>query len=74
MPDTINIASDTTTQQNGRPSEGRIRKGQIDWVPGISKATEFRLWSFKFKAGAYSNIPTSRRKFTAMMRSVGGHG
>ena len=42
----------STSQHNGGPAEGRIRKGQIDWVPGITKAVEYRLWSFKFKAGA----------------------
>ena len=43
-----------TTQQNGSPSEdrGKVRKGQIDWVIGIAKATDFRKWSFKFTVGA----------------------
>ena len=36
---------------NGGPS-ARIRKGQIDWIVGISKPAEFKSWIFKFKVGA----------------------
>ena len=44
-----------TTSHIGGPSEdnsGRVRKGQLDWVIGIAKATDFKSWSFKFKVGA----------------------
>lgn len=39
---------------DGGPSEdrGKIRKGQIDWIPPIAKATDFKLWLFKFKTPA----------------------
>lgn len=39
----------------GGPSEDRscrIRKGQIDWVVGLERASDFKAWSFKFKMGA----------------------
>ena len=39
----------------GSPSgdrENRIRKGQIDWVVGLERASDYKSWSFKFKMGA----------------------
>ena len=36
---------------NGGPSS-RIRKGQIDWIIGISKPSDFKSWLFKFKVGS----------------------
>ena len=39
----------------GGPSgdrENRIRKGQIDWVVGLERASDYKSWSFKFKMGA----------------------
>lgn len=44
---------------NGGPSEEqarRIRRGQIDWIVGLEKATEFKSWVFKFKMGAHTYL------------------
>ena len=43
-------------QQSGGPSEERTGeeklRGQLEWVPILSNAKDFRSWLFKFRAGA----------------------
>ena len=36
----------------------RVRKGQVDWVPPLSKAAEFKSWRFRFSMGAGCYLTT----------------
>ena len=45
----------TKNSTSGGPSEeshSQVRKGQVDWIPSISRGSEFKSWRFRFAMGA----------------------
>lgn len=52
MDDNVGSCNQTNGGPRGDLIRSSVRKGQIDWVPAISRASDFKQWEYKFRTGA----------------------